>query len=165
MRMGDQGSVEFMPGAAFLSAIIACASDNRIGFCVPKSLNCVRTQSRFPLLPRHALALLTLSGSKLSKLPSRRCLGRVAQKEGPIAMKIKFALASVAFPLLMVAPAMSQTRAQEQAACQDDALRLCSAQIPDETAIRNCLARQRVSLSPACRAQFKSAPRRRRRAH
>jgi hypothetical protein len=77
-------------------------------------------------------------------------------------MKIKFALVPVAFSLLMVAPAMSQTRAQEQAACQDDALRLCPNQIPDEAAIRNCLARQKASLSPACKAQFKTAARHRR---
>ncbi len=75
-------------------------------------------------------------------------------------MKIKFALASVAFLLLMAAPAMSQTRAQEQAACQDDVLRLCPNQIPDEVAIRNCLARQKGSLSPACRGQFKTPARR-----
>jgi len=77
-------------------------------------------------------------------------------------MQVKFALVSVAFLFLMVAPAMSQSRAQQQAACEDDALRLCPNQIPDEAAIRNCLARQKASLSPACRAQFKAAPRRRR---
>ncbi len=75
-------------------------------------------------------------------------------------MKMKFALVSVAFSLVMVAPAMSQSRGQQQAACQDDAFRLCANQIPDEVAIRNCLARQKASLSPACRAQFKTPARR-----
>ena len=79
-------------------------------------------------------------------------------------MQMKFAFVSVAFPLLMLAtviPAMCQSRAQQQAACQDDALRLCPNQIPDEVAIRNCLAGQRANLSPACRAQFKTKSRRR----
>jgi len=77
-------------------------------------------------------------------------------------MQMKIALVSVAFSLLMVAPAMSQSRAQQQAACQDDALRLCPNQVPDEAAIRNCLANQKARLSAACRAQFKSSSRRRR---
>jgi hypothetical protein len=80
-------------------------------------------------------------------------------------MQMKFAFVSVAFPLLMVAmviPAMCQSRAQQQASCQDDALRLCPNQIPDEVAIRNCLAGQKANLSPACRAQFKTKSRRRR---
>jgi hypothetical protein len=80
-------------------------------------------------------------------------------------MQMKFAFVSVAFPLLMVAtviPAMCQSRAQQQAACQDDALRLCPNQVPDEVEIRNCLAGQRANLSPACRAQFKTKSRHRR---
>ncbi len=80
-------------------------------------------------------------------------------------MQMKFALLSVAVSLLMVAPALSQTREQEQAACEDDAYRLCPDQIPDEVAIRNCLFQKKASLSPACRAQFKTPARRSRHKH
>lgn len=75
-------------------------------------------------------------------------------------MQMKFVFLSAAFSLLIAAPAMSQTRQQEQAACEDDAYRLCPDQIPDETAIRNCLYQKKASLSPACRAQFKTPARR-----
>jgi hypothetical protein len=80
-------------------------------------------------------------------------------------MQMKLAFVSVAFPLFMVAtvvPAMSQTREQQQAACEDDAYRLCPDQIPDETEIRKCLEKRKASLSPACRAQFKIESRHRR---
>lgn len=78
--------------------------------------------------------------------------------------KTPFALAA-ALSLLMIAQAAAQsgTRAQQQAACEDDAYRLCPDAVPDETRITSCLARQKASLSPACRAQFKSPPRRRHR--
>jgi hypothetical protein len=79
-------------------------------------------------------------------------------------MQIKLALVSVALFVLIVAPAVCQSnlRAQQQAACEDDAYRLCPNEVPDEALIANCLARQKASLSPACRAQFTSSPRRRR---
>jgi hypothetical protein len=77
-------------------------------------------------------------------------------------MQIKLALASVALSLFMAAPAISESdlRAQQQAACEDDAYRLCPNEVPDEELVRNCLARQKARLSPACRAQFATSPRR-----
>ncbi|MBO0734490.1 MAG: hypothetical protein J2P49_09285 [Methylocapsa sp.] len=78
-------------------------------------------------------------------------------------MKFKLALAFTAFSVLLTAPAMSQSREQAQAACQDDAFRLCPNDVPDEARIRSCLSQHMGSLSPACRAQFKGGHHRRRR--
>jgi len=56
----------------------------------------------------------------------------------------------------------SDLRAQQQAACQDDAYRLCPDEIPDEASITNCLARQKSKLSPACRVFFREPSHRKR---
>ncbi len=66
-----------------------------------------------------------------------------------------FALISVA--LGAVAPlnqAASYTREQEQAWCQNDALRLCNAEIPDAARVAACLRANRASLSPDCKKVF-----------
>lgn len=78
-------------------------------------------------------------------------------------MKMKLALVSLALALFAASPAASQSnpRGEQQAACEDDAYRLCPDAIPDEARITNCLASQKANLSPACRAQF-GAPKRRR---
>jgi hypothetical protein len=57
---------------------------------------------------------------------------------------------------LMVAatPAAAQGTPEQRAACEQDAYRLCSQYIPDERRTGNCLRRNRISLSPACRRLF-----------
>jgi hypothetical protein len=45
------------------------------------------------------------------------------------------------------------TQEQEQA-CSGDAMRLCSADIPDVDRITACMERQRRALSPGCAAVF-----------
>ena len=79
-------------------------------------------------------------------------------------MQFKLTLAFVALSPFMVGPAVSQAdvRAQQQAACEDDAYRLCPNEVPDEARVTNGLERQKASLSPACRAQFGPPPRHRR---
>jgi hypothetical protein len=79
-------------------------------------------------------------------------------------MQLKLTLAFVVLSPFTIAPAVSQSdvRAQQQAACEDDAYRLCPDEVPDEARVANCLGRQKASLSPACRAQFGSPPRHRR---
>jgi hypothetical protein len=62
----------------------------------------------------------------------------------------------------MTEAALGLTAQQQQAACQDDALRLCSAAIPDEGRIHSCLYQYRASISPACRAIVAPAKKRRR---
>lgn len=48
--------------------------------------------------------------------------------------------------------------AEQQQACTDDALRLCSSEVPDVDRITACMARHKPELSPPCRAQFGSEP-------
>ena len=50
-----------------------------------------------------------------------------------------------------VGPAL---RAQAESVCRDDALRLCSDAIPDESAILACMRPKRASLTPSCRKIF-----------
>jgi hypothetical protein len=78
-------------------------------------------------------------------------------------MHMKSTLAHVILSLFVVNSALSQSdlRSQQQAACEDDAYRLCPDEIPDEARITSCLARQKSKLSPGCRAQFTSSPRHR----
>jgi hypothetical protein len=78
-------------------------------------------------------------------------------------MQMKSAPALVILSLLMSSPALSQSdlRSQQQAACEDDAYRLCPNDVPDEARITSCLERQRSKLSPGCRAMFAPSPRHR----
>jgi hypothetical protein len=50
-----------------------------------------------------------------------------------------------------VGPAVAQSARE---ACTHDAFRLCSAAMPDRGKTKACLARNRASLSPACKAAF-----------
>jgi hypothetical protein len=59
-------------------------------------------------------------------------------------------------------PAAAQGTPEQRAACEQDAYRLCSQYIPDERRTGNCLRRNRISLSPACRRLFSSGRGRRR---
>jgi hypothetical protein len=78
-------------------------------------------------------------------------------------MERKLALASIVLCLTAASPAFCQTdiRALQQAACEDDAYRLCPDEIPDENRVASCMARQKAKLSPACRAMFDGPARRR----
>ena len=60
---------------------------------------------------------------------------------------------------VMPAPATAQFRGtpEQQQACQPDAMRLCSEFVPDVERITACMIKNRIRLSPACRAVF-SAP-------
>ena len=44
---------------------------------------------------------------------------------------------------------------EQQAACGDDAFRLCSSEIPDVDRVTACMVRKQDQLSPGCRAYFK----------
>ena len=53
-------------------------------------------------------------------------------------------------------PAASEAYTPEQqAACTDDAFRLCGADIPDVDRVTACMARNQTQLSPGCRVYFK----------
>jgi hypothetical protein len=57
------------------------------------------------------------------------------------------------------APATAQSRGtpEQQQACQPDAMRLCGEFVPDVERITACMIKNRIRLSPPCRAVF-SAP-------
>jgi hypothetical protein len=46
---------------------------------------------------------------------------------------------------------------EQQAACSDDAFRLCSADVPDVDRITACMIRNKAQLSPGCRVYFRSS--------
>jgi hypothetical protein len=53
-------------------------------------------------------------------------------------------------------PAASEAYTPEQqAACTDDAFRLCGAEIPDVERVGACMARKQDQLSPGCRVYFR----------
>jgi hypothetical protein len=68
----------------------------------------------------------------------------------------------VLMAVLAPAPVVAQGTPQQRAACESEARWLCSNYIPDENAIKACLARNLKSLSPACRALFRGGSKRRR---
>lgn len=61
---------------------------------------------------------------------------------------------SVLLAMFAAAPAMAQGTASQRAACEDDAKRLCEAQIPDVVAIENCLKANAANMSAACREEM-----------
>lgn len=81
-------------------------------------------------------------------------------------MRFRPTLLASAFAMTIAIAALPQTAhaqtAEQQAACQGDAQRLCSQYIPDHGQIAACLRRYIRYISPACRAQFRKARRGRR---
>ncbi|SFJ99911.1 cysteine rich repeat-containing protein [Methylocapsa palsarum] len=67
----------------------------------------------------------------------------------------KFWFALVVASLPFCGSAFADLHADRQAACQEDAYRLCSDAIPDEAQVQACLERQIKALSPQCRAMFR----------
>ncbi|MCW6508688.1 hypothetical protein [Lichenifustis flavocetrariae] len=49
----------------------------------------------------------------------------------------------------------------ERAACQNDAVELCSTSFPDEEALLACMKSSRLKLTPTCRTTFEAGLRRR----
>jgi|ERR1700760_1692906 hypothetical protein len=60
--------------------------------------------------------------------------------------------------LLMWPEAARAYTAEQQQACSDDALRLCSAEIPDVDRVTVCMVRNKSRLSPRCRVIFRPGP-------
>lgn len=56
--------------------------------------------------------------------------------------------------LLLAAPASAQGTEQERSACEGDAFKFCSDDIPDIPKIEACLEAKLSDLSPACQAEF-----------
>jgi hypothetical protein len=92
----------------------------------------------------------------VAHLKGERPMPRVATKETSF-MKLRItSLTLLSGLVLMAAVASSLAAAQgtpaQQQACTGDAMRLCSAFIPDVGRVTSCMARHRGSLSAACRA-------------
>jgi hypothetical protein len=56
--------------------------------------------------------------------------------------------------LILAAPAGAQGTAQERSACEWDAFRFCSGDIPFVSEIESCLQSNVRRLTPACRQEF-----------
>jgi len=56
--------------------------------------------------------------------------------------------------LFAAAPAMAQGTQAQRDACEDDAKRLCQAQIPDVVAIEACLRASVAALTEDCRGEM-----------
>jgi hypothetical protein len=59
-------------------------------------------------------------------------------------------------------PAAAQGTPEQRQACQPDALRLCGDFVPDVDRITACMIKNRIRLSPACRAVFSTPSRKER---
>jgi hypothetical protein len=73
-------------------------------------------------------------------------------------MKKLIAIAFVVTVAALPRPAAAYT-ASDQAACQDDAFRVCSHAIPDERRVKACLISNMRRLSPQCRRVFQRSRR------
>ena len=60
--------------------------------------------------------------------------------------------------VLMWPHTSSAYTSEQQQACTPDAMRLCSAYIPDVDSITACMNRNKSQLSPTCRAFFRPGP-------
>ncbi len=78
-------------------------------------------------------------------------------------MRTVLAFTFVWLSMTSLAVGQSDLRAQQQAACEDDAFRLCNDVIPDEARVYACMSAQKARLSPGCRAMFQPGPHRPRR--
>jgi len=64
-------------------------------------------------------------------------------------------LLAAAFSVSMWPAASEAYTPEQQAACSDDAFRLCSADIPDVDRVTACMIRKQDQLSPGCRVYFR----------
>jgi hypothetical protein len=55
-----------------------------------------------------------------------------------------------------VGAAHAATRDQQEKACRGDAMKFCSAEIPNKEKITACMKQHKRELSPGCQAMFKS---------
>jgi hypothetical protein len=63
----------------------------------------------------------------------------------------------VALTIIAFSGASAAERADQQRACEDDALSFCLFEVPSIDRITACMERNLDKLSPRCRAQFETA--------
>jgi hypothetical protein len=81
------------------------------------------------------------------------------QQENALKRICKLTSGSVALALVLATLSTSSFAlgsAEQRAACMPDAMRLCSSQIPNISAIVACLRQNRASLSKPCQAAMNS---------
>ncbi len=76
----------------------------------------------------------------------------VISRREPTSGSREIALAAAFLSMTFAMPALCQSEAEYQQACQDDALRLCSEHVPDHAKIKSCLVAHKKAISPACRS-------------
>lgn len=70
-------------------------------------------------------------------------------------MKKRFVLGAIVLVgTFSGAMAQQYTRQQQEAACSDDAMRLCGDFVPDEARVTACMVQKRTALSPRCLVVF-----------
>jgi hypothetical protein len=72
--------------------------------------------------------------------------------------RLSLMLATALSTLMMLPTAGRAYTPEQEQACSGDALRLCSADVPDVDRITVCMIRNKSQLTPACRVFFKSEP-------
>jgi hypothetical protein len=71
---------------------------------------------------------------------------------------LQFGLMLATMLSVLILPTTSEAYTQEeQAACSNDAFRLCSAEIPDVDRVTACMVRNQTQLSPGCRVYFRAS--------
>lgn len=65
---------------------------------------------------------------------------------------------AVALSLSLLPTAGHAYTQEEQQACQPDAFRLCSSEIPDVDRVTACMIARKSQLSPQCRQFFRAGP-------
>jgi hypothetical protein len=79
----------------------------------------------------------------------------LAVRFGSLRLALLFA---TAFSVSILPNAGQAYTPEQQAACSDDAMRLCSSEIPDVDRITACMVKRKSELSPGCRVYFRSEP-------
>jgi hypothetical protein len=73
----------------------------------------------------------------------------------PIMLSMRPAVVVASLFLLAAAPAFAQGTAQERSACEGDAFKFCSHDIPNIPKIEACLENNMSKLTPACQEEFR----------
>jgi hypothetical protein len=78
-----------------------------------------------------------------------------AVRSGTFQLGLLFA---TVFALLMQPTTSRAYTPEQQAACSDDAFRLCGPEIPDVDRVTACMVSKQSQLSPGCRVYFRPGP-------
>ena len=109
-------------------------------------------QAYVAALPTLQLPTLAIGGGTLLAIVLLR---RFAPQWPAYLLALLAATLAVALTLSILPNAGHAYTQEEQAACQPDAFRLCSSEIPDVDRVTACMVAKKSQLSPQCRAHFR----------